>query len=99
MGLFGLINPWDDVVEQATSEQKLTEDWADILEVCDQINAKSEEKKDACKAILKKAKSDNQRVSMHAVVLLDAAVKNCGVDFRSCVCSKESLDVIQLVLG
>jgi len=39
MGLFGLTNPFDELIEKATSENSLGEDWAVILHVCDKINS------------------------------------------------------------
>ena len=69
MGLFGLTNPFDELIEKATSENSLGEDWATILHVCDKINSTENGVRDSLKSIKTRLLSSNQRISNAAVVL------------------------------
>merc|ERR1712048_789727 len=97
MGLFGLTNPFDEIIEKATSENNLGEDWALILHVCDQINSTENGVRDSLKSIKTRLLNSNQRTSNAAVVLLDAGVQNCGTEFRRQVNDKEFTSVLEKI--
>ena len=71
MGLFGLTNPFDELIEKATSEDSLGEDWQIILLVCDKINSAENGVRDSLKSLKTRLLNSNQRISNAAVVLQD----------------------------
>ena len=79
MGLFGLTNPFDELIEKATSENSLGEDWAVILHVCDKINSTENGVRDSLKSIKTRLLSSNQRISNAAVVLHGVSEKNSQI--------------------
>lgn len=97
MGLFGLTNPFDELIEKATSENSLGEDWAVILHVCDKINSTENGVRDSLKSIKTRLLSSNQRISNAAVVLLDAGVQNCGTEFRRHINEKDFTAILEKI--
>ena len=69
MGLFGLTNPFDELIEKATSADNLGEDWQIILLVCDKINSTENGVRDSLKSLKTRLLNSNQRISNAAVVL------------------------------
>lgn len=90
MPLFGQ-NQFDKLVEKATNEANVTEDWQSILECCDHINAQQSRPLECLRSILKRLSHNHPNVSIQAVILLDACVSNCGKKFHLEVASREFL--------
>lgn len=90
MPLFGQ-NQFDKLVEKATNEANVTEDWQSILECCDYINAQQSRPLECLRSVLKRLSHNHPNVSIQAVILLDACVSNCGKKFHLEVASRDFL--------
>ncbi|XP_047143304.1 TOM1-like protein 2 isoform X1 [Hydra vulgaris] len=103
--LFGLPGAFSSQIgqriEKATDSLQPSEDWMLILEICDMINETDEGPKDAIKAIRKRLTSSqkNNKCILYTLVVLEAAVKNCGIRFHKQVASKEFLSDLTKLLG
>lgn len=91
MPLFGQ-SQFDKLVDKATNEANVTEDWQGILECCDYINATQQARPlDCLRCILKRMNHPHPNVSIQATILIDACVSNCGKKFHLEVASREFL--------
>lgn len=97
MPIFGQ-SPFDKLVEKATNESNVTEDWQSILECCDYINAQQTRPLEYFRSILKRMSHNHPNVSIQAVILLDACVSNCGKKFHLEVASREFLNEARRLL-
>lgn len=88
MPIFGQ-NQFDKLVEKATNETNVSEDWQSILECCDYINAQQSRPLECLRSILKRMSHIHPNVSIQAVILLDACVSNCSKKFHLEVASRE----------
>lgn len=90
MPLFGQ-NQFDKLIEKATNETNVSEDWQLILECCDYINAQQSRPIECLRSIMKRMLHNHPNVSIQAVILLDACVSNCSKKFHLEVASREFL--------
>ncbi|PAA64791.1 hypothetical protein BOX15_Mlig023790g1 [Macrostomum lignano] len=74
-------------IDKCTDEKNTKDDWNQIYECVDLINA-SRRQKDVLKILLRKLRNRNPHVSMQALTLLDSCVANCGHEFHRELCSK-----------
>ncbi|KAJ3210302.1 Vacuolar protein-sorting-associated protein 27 [Dinochytrium kinnereticum] len=91
---FLFTNPFDDVVEKATSENNLLgqEDIVKNLEIADKIRGKEVPPKQAISALKKRINHKNPNVQLQALKLTDACVKNSGQHFVVEVASRDFVD-------
>lgn len=91
MSLFSK-NAFTDIVDKATSETLVSENWDLNLQVCDLIHTRPDGPKDAMKAIKKRLlSSKTTKVSLLTLSLLESCVNNCGQRFYVHVVGKEFL--------
>jgi len=90
MPIFGQ-SQFDKLVEKATNESNVTEDWQSIMECCDFINAQQSRPLECLRSILKRMSHSHPNVSIQAIILLDACVSNCNKKFHLEVASREFL--------
>lgn len=88
MPLFGQ-SAFDKLVEKATNEANVSEDWQSILECCDYINTQQSRPVDHLKSILKRMNLVHPNISIQAVILIDACVSNCGKKFHLEIASRD----------
>lgn len=82
-------SPFDKLVEKATNEANVTEDWESVLECCDFINGQQSRPVDYLKSILKRMGHTHPNIAIQSVILLDACVSNCGKKFHLEVASRD----------
>lgn len=97
MPIFGQ-SAFDKLVEKATNESNVTEDWQSIMECCDYMNAQQNRPVDNLRSILKRVVHSHPNISIQAVILLDACVSNCGKTFHLEVASREFLNEARKLL-
>lgn len=99
MGLFGAnVTTLEQTIDVATDGKKVTENWAEILEIVDQIEQQPNGAKDALKAIMKRVKYRDPHVAMLALTLLDACVTNGKKKFHLEVSSRYLEDEVKSIL-
>ena len=91
-------SPFQEVVDQATSEYLLTPDWEKNINIIDQVNRKMENAKEVLRAIRRRTSNTNPKVQFLALTLLEMGVKNCGHVFRAELCQHAELlgDVLRI---
>ena len=91
-------SPFQDIVDQATSEYLLTPDWEKNIHIIDQVNLKIENAKEVMRAIRRRTSNSNPKVQFLALTLLEMGVKNCGHVFRAELCQHAELlgDVLKI---
>jgi growth factor-regulated tyrosine kinase substrate len=68
-----------DLLSEAATDQTLVEpNWEGILECVDMIRGSDVGVKQAVQSIQKRYHNENPHVSHHALLVLEACVKNCG---------------------
>lgn len=97
MPIFGG-STFDKLVEKATNESNVSEDWQAILECCDYVTAQPARPLDCLRSILKRMLHSHPNVSIQAVILLDACVSNCGKKFHLEVASREFINEARKLL-
>lgn len=77
------------LIEKATSPTNTTEQWDTIIDICDKASANSKNAKDCIRSCLKRISHEDPHVSMQAITLLDACIKNCGKTFHLEIASRD----------
>ncbi|KAJ3366473.1 ESCRT-0 subunit protein hse1 [Allomyces javanicus] len=83
-----------DMVDAATSENLVTDDWAMIMDICDRIEQVDNGPRTGVLAIAKRIPHKNQNVVLHALTLTEALVKNCGVSVQHEISSRPFTEVL-----
>jgi len=90
MGIFGgSTNAFDTMIEKVTDEKNTSEDWGEIMSVCDRVGATSTGPKECLKAVVRRLNNPDPHVVLQAITVLDACVNNCGRSFLLEVASRE----------
>eukprot|EP00123_Amoebidium_parasiticum_P016264 comp23361_c0_seq1/m.38597 comp23361_c0_seq1/g.38597 ORF comp23361_c0_seq1/g.38597 comp23361_c0_seq1/m.38597 type:complete len:337 (-) comp23361_c0_seq1:169-1179(-) len=89
---FALSTEVGKLVEEATSEQLMAEDWEKNLNITDVINATDNGPTDAIRAIKKRLSNKNQKVVLLTLTVLETCVKNCGLRFQELTGRKDFMD-------
>uniref|UniRef100_A0A183BS91 Hepatocyte growth factor-regulated tyrosine kinase substrate n=1 Tax=Globodera pallida TaxID=36090 RepID=A0A183BS91_GLOPA len=79
-------------LELATDQTLVEPNWEVILECVDMIRGGEIPVKEALKCIQKRYHNANPHISHHALLILEACVKNCGKKFIREVATKEFMD-------
>ncbi|CAK5112902.1 unnamed protein product [Meloidogyne enterolobii] len=88
------------LLDAATDQTLVEPNWEGILECVDLIRGKEVPVKDAIKAIQKRYHNSNPHVAHHALMVLEACVKNCGKKFIAEIATKEFMeDLKSLVIS
>lgn len=91
MPIFGeASSPFDEIVEKVTAETLTSENWALMMDICDDVAAKGGKAPKQCLTSVKKRLNHRDpHVVLLALSLLDCLWNNCGDSFRREVSSKE----------
>lgn len=98
MPIFGA-NQFDKLIDKATNESNIAEDWQSIVECCDYVNAQQTRPLDCLRSILRRMSNNHPNVSIQAVIVLDACVSNCGKKFHLEVASREFINEARKLLS
>ncbi|CAD5227411.1 unnamed protein product [Bursaphelenchus xylophilus] len=83
---------FDRALESATDQTLVEPFWEGILECVDLIRAGDVPVKSAVASIQKRFHHENPHVAHHALLVLEACVKNCGKRFHDEISTKEFMD-------
>eukprot|EP01012_Entosiphon_sulcatum_P040705 TRINITY_DN54390_c0_g1_i1.p2 TRINITY_DN54390_c0_g1~~TRINITY_DN54390_c0_g1_i1.p2 ORF type:complete len:582 (-),score=77.70 TRINITY_DN54390_c0_g1_i1:97-1842(-) len=91
-------SPFQDVVDQATSEFLLTPDWEKNIAIVDQVNLKPDNAKEVVRAIRRRTSHSNPKVQSLALNLIETCMKNCGTLFASELAQNKDLlqDILRI---
>jgi growth factor-regulated tyrosine kinase substrate len=94
---------FDKLLNQATTSGNVEPDWASILSLCDLLKRGDKDSisaKMAITAIRQKIMDKSQVVSLNALLVLEACMKNCGFRIHQEVCDRRILnDLRELARG
>ena len=80
------------MLESATEQTLVDPNWESILECVDMIRGGEVPQKEALRAIQKRYHSSNPHTAHHALLVLEAWVKNCGKKFITELATRESME-------
>lgn len=91
MPIFGdASSPYDEIVEKATAENLTSENWALMMDICDNVSSKDQRAcKDCLISLKKRLNHRDPHIVLLALSLLNCLWNNCGPIFRREVSSKE----------
>ncbi|XP_050725461.1 signal transducing adapter molecule 1-like [Eriocheir sinensis] len=98
MGIFSNSSPFDQYIERATSEKNTSDDWGQIMDICDKVKESNTGSKDCLRSLVKRLNSENPRIVLQAITLLDACINNCGRKFLLEVASREFEQELKKIL-
>ncbi|CAJ0918237.1 unnamed protein product, partial [Mesorhabditis belari] len=79
----------------ATDSNVLETDWDAVLDCVDQIRGGEAKAPEAMVLVLSRLKSENPHVVLHALILLEAMVKNCGKKVHNELATREFMEGIK----
>ncbi|KAI6187113.1 Hepatocyte growth factor-regulated tyrosine kinase substrate [Aphelenchoides besseyi] len=83
---------FDRLLESATDQTLVEPNWEQILECVDAIRGGEVNVKTALQSIQKRFHSENPHTAHHALLVLEACVKNCGKKFHNEIATKEFME-------
>ncbi|VDO27759.1 unnamed protein product [Haemonchus placei] len=83
---------FDRLLEAATDSTNLEPNWDGIIACFDSIRSGEVPAKAAMVAMRKRIQHDNPHVVMHALLVLDACVKNCGHKIHAEIATREFME-------
>ncbi|RKP19950.1 hypothetical protein ROZALSC1DRAFT_28505 [Rozella allomycis CSF55] len=86
------------LINKASDENLTGEDWATMMEICDQINSKPDLSKECVSLVSQKLLHKNPNVRVYGLCILDACIKNCGFKFHEQVVSRSLLNILLSIL-
>jgi growth factor-regulated tyrosine kinase substrate len=89
---------FDRALECATDQTHVEPNWESILECVDMIRGNDVPVKHALPSIQKRYHHENPHVAHHALLVLEACVKNCGTKFHAEIANKEFMDDIKNIV-
>lgn len=83
---------FDKLLEAATDSTNLEPNWDGIIACFDSIRSGEVPAKAAMQAMRKRIQHDNPHVVMHALLVMDACVKNCGHKIHAEIATREFME-------
>ena len=80
--LFSTASPYQDIVDSATSELLMAQDWTKTFEIIDKVNSDPKCSVDIVNALKRRITSKNTIVVIRTLQLIDALIKNCTVELH-----------------
>lgn len=81
-------------LDKATSHRLLEPDWPSILQICDYIRQNDVKPKIAINLLKKKLQSPNPHTVLHALLVLECMVKNCGAGVHEEISCKANCEFL-----
>ena len=97
--MFSTPSPHQDVVDSATSELLMSQDWTKTFEIIDIINRDPSCCADMIKALKKRIDSRNTLIIVRTLQLIDALIKNCSFELHKAMSDKWYSLLEKLALG
>ena len=86
--LFSTASPYQDIVDSATSELLMAQDWTKTFEIIDKVNSDPKCSVDIVNALKRRITSKNTVVVIRTLQLIDALIKNCTVELHKAMSDK-----------
>ncbi|KAF9352151.1 ESCRT-0 subunit protein hse1 [Mortierella sp. AD094] len=98
--MFRNVNPFDEVVVNATSESLTSENWDLILTICEKVNRSGDNSgRDCLAAIQKRLSNKNANVVLYSLTLCESLAKNCGLKAQREISSRAFTSLLVKILN
>ena len=97
--LFSTASPYQDIVDSATSELLMAQDWTKTFEIIDKVNSDPKCSVDIVNALKRRITSKNTVVVIRTLQLIDALIKNCTVELHKAMSDKWYSLLEKLAIG
>ncbi|KAG0300727.1 ESCRT-0 subunit protein hse1 [Dissophora globulifera] len=98
--MFRNVNPFDDIVVNATSESLTSENWDLILTICEKVNRSGDNSgRDCLAAIQKRIINKNANVVLYSLTLCESLAKNCGLKAQREISSRAFTTLLVKILN
>lgn len=97
--LFSTASPHQDIVDSATSELLMAQDWTKTFEIIDKVNSNPKCSMDIVNALKRRIASKNTIVIIRSLQLVDALIKNCTIELHKAMSDKWYALLEKLAIG
>ncbi|KAK1834149.1 class E vacuolar protein-sorting machinery protein hse1 [Podospora conica] len=88
------VGPYDEAINKATDENLTSEDWGQIMEVCDRVQSDANGSKEAVQSLIKRLAHRNANVQLYTLEVANALSQNCGKPMHRELSSRAFTDAL-----